>query len=115
MNSSNKVQCKGFRRQAEMYNAQRQGFARNYFPNLGVSAGNCPDPATALSYWRRRFATTNCYLGQYFMPHQYNKNNFGTNQWYIQNKNFSTGKVCHLLHRNNCKDTNTCKDAKMIR
>ena len=37
-------------------NPNRQGFALNYF------SPTCPDPATALSYWRRRFRSADRYL-----------------------------------------------------
>ena len=84
-----KGQCPGHLRQVKRGNP---GYVANYFSK------KCPDPFTALSYWRRRFPNgQNEYLGGMWMPHKYNRNTFGTNKWY--GKKLNLGEINHLLHK----------------
>lgn len=87
---TNKKSCSNFRKQHLMYNKNHQ---------LGYFSANCPDPSTSLSYWRRRFGTTNSYLNSYFLAHG--------KSGYLKGK-FTTGRICHILHPrkpSSCNDT----------
>jgi len=100
------TQCQKMLQVANRENKRRGGLAKNYFRK------DCPDPYTALNYWRRRFRTQDCYLGQYFVPYQVtNKPGkpgwFGTTRPYRTN-GFSMGNACPVLYRN---ARNVCKKA----
>lgn len=93
--SSNR--CARHNATANFYNPRRGGLARSYF------SPTCADPYTSLNYWRRRFKTQNCYLGNYFVP--YNRRNvprgpgyFGTTIPYRGTSGFSLGNVCQQLY-----------------
>jgi hypothetical protein len=84
--------CKQFRVDANRYNPEpRRGLAGSYFSKT------CPDPYTALNYWRRRFKSQNCYLGNYFVPYNTKSHNFGTTVPYNAN-GFSVGNACPALY-----------------
>lgn len=84
--------CKKFRVDAARNaNPNRVGLARHYFSQT------CPDPYTSLNYWRRRFNSQNCYLGNYFVPYTTRSNSFGTTVPYKSN-GFSMGNSCPVLY-----------------
>ena len=89
-------QCRKFRVDAAHYaNPNRVGLAKHYFSQT------CPDPYTSLNYWRRRFNSQNCYLGNYFVPYTTRSNSFGTSVPY-KSSGFSMGRTCPVLYRSNC-------------
>lgn len=71
--------CKRFNRAIHAINPNRQGLALNYF------SPTCPDPATALSYWRRRFRSADRYLANYWYPRTWGKR---VSKGYLQTRNF---------------------------
>ena len=89
---NNKRLCSNFRRQHMRYNANAQ---------LGYFGKNCPDPATSLSYWRRRFGSTKCYLNSYFIPF--------AKGGYRNGGRFTPGRICHILHKRNASKCNDDK------
>ena len=91
--------CDKYRVDAARYNPRRGGLAKYYF-NLD---GSCPDPYTTLNYWRRRFASQDCYLKQYYVPYNFSSlgkgrpGNFGVATGY-KTGGFSMGNVCPVLY-----------------
>ena len=84
--------CAGFRNQQQTYNPN---ITLNYFSQ------NCPDPATSLSYWRRRFRTTKCYINSFNNPY--------VRGGYLNGGKFSMGRTCHLLPKGSkCNQTDGC-------
>lgn len=72
--------CKRYNDEMNALNPHREGFALKYFRQ------GCSDPATALSYWRRRFRSTDRYLANYWYPRTWGKN---IPKGYLQSKHFS--------------------------
>ena len=81
--------------------------AKNFINNQPLSyfGNNCPDPYTALAYWRRRFGGQECYLNNYFIPYttRYNKWSVGANNGvarlgYKGNRSFNVGYTIPVLY-----------------
>ena len=80
--------CKKFNRKINALNPNRECFAKNYFKP------GCPDPATALSYWRRRFRSTDRYLANHWYPRKWGKL---VSKGYLQTKKFAV--YDNAIHR----------------
>ena len=89
MNNPTKSVCKKQLEVVNQYNRNNKDHPIKYFST------KCPDMHTGLSYWRRRFSSTQCYLNKYW--------NSGNKQ------KFTTGRICHLMHLSNLKK---CNDEK---
>lgn len=77
--------------------------AKNFIDNSALSyfGSKCPDPYTALAYWRRRFGGQECYLNNYFIPYttKYNRWSVGGNRkGYKGNKSFNVGYTIPILY-----------------
>lgn len=88
-----KGQCPSHLRQVQKYNKHYITLNRNYFAN------KCPDPATALSYWNRRFPGGQCQALSYWVPHKFNGHHFGACSPYgpYGKKALDLGYVKHLM------------------
>ena len=85
------------------YNENAKGFIKN--THLSYFGKECPDPYTALAYWRRRFGGQECYLNNYFIPYttRFNKWSVGKNggkfrQGYKGNGSFNVGYSIPILY-----------------
>ena len=87
----------------DFYNNAAKNFINNQ--SLNYFGKNCPDPYTALAYWRRRFGGQECYLNNYFIPYttRFNKWSVGKNGatqrlGYKGNRSFNVGYTIPVLY-----------------
>lgn len=88
--------CKKYNDEMDKLNPNREGFAKNYFKP------GCSDPATALSYWRRRFNSTDRYLANYWYPRTWGKT---ISKGYLQTKDFKVYDT--PVHKTYSNDNNS--------
>ena len=92
------ARCKKQNAVKNMYNKNAKGFIAN--EPLRYFGSKCPDPYTALAYWRRRFGGQECYLNNYFVPYttRFNKWSVGKRLGYKGNNSFNVGYSIPVLY-----------------
>lgn len=90
--------CKKQNHVKNVYNKRAADFIQN--GDLSYFGKKCPDPYTALAYWRRRFRGQQCYLNQYFIPYttNYNKWSVGNGNAGYKANGFSLGWTVPVLY-----------------